>query len=74
MMDKKLIYHSTCFDQELLRRRLIMLNDNSIDYRTIDKSTLTQSRAPLSGYFEVEIHIGESDFDKACKLLIELNE
>lgn len=73
-MDKKYIFHSSCFDKELMRKQLIILNDNSIDYRTIDKSSLAQFRAPLSGHFEVEIHISETHFDKATELLIGLND
>lgn len=48
---------------------MIVLSDNSIDYKTIDKSSKIQFRAPLSGYFEVEIHIHENDIEKANQLL-----
>ncbi len=73
-MDNKYIFHSSCFEKELMRRCLIILNANSIDFKTIDKSTLPHFRAPLSGYFEIEIHINENDFERANKLLQEINE
>ena len=73
-MDKNYVFHSSCFDKEFFRKSLIILNENSIDYKTIEKSTKTQFRAPLSGYFEVEIHIRENDFEKASELLNEINE
>jgi hypothetical protein len=58
-MDKKYVFHSSCYDKELLLKRIILLNDNTIDFKTIEKSGKAQFRAPLSGYFEVEIHIIE---------------
>ena len=73
-MDNKYVFHSSCFDKEFFRKSLIILNENSIDYKTIEKSTKTQFRAPLSGYFEVEIHINENDFEKASELLNEIIE
>ncbi len=73
-MDKKYIFHSSCFDKELMRKQLIILNENAIDYTTVDKSSLAQFRAPLSGHFEVEIYISETHFDKASKLLLGLIE
>ena len=68
-MDKKYVFHNSCYDKELLLRQVIILKDNSIDFKTIEKSSKAQFRAPLSGYFEVEIHIIESDFEKASELL-----
>jgi len=68
-MNKKYIFHSSCFEKELLRKQLTILNDNLIDFKLVDNSSKTQYRAPLSGYFEVQIHIKENDFEKANKLL-----
>jgi len=73
-MDKKYVFHSSCYDKELLLKRIILLNDNTIDFKTIEKSGKTQFRAPLSGYFEVEIHIIEDDFEKASELLSTIDE
>lgn len=63
------LYYSTYYDKELLRMKTIVLNDNSIDYKLLPKSDHVHARAPLSGYFEMEIHISEKDFEKAEKLL-----
>ncbi len=71
-MKKKYIFHSSNFDKELLRKRIILLNDNSIDYKIITQSNKTHFRAPLSGYFEAEIHVLEKDFEKADQLLTSL--
>jgi hypothetical protein len=73
-MDKKYIFHSSCFDKEFFRRKLIILNENSINYKTNIKSENSHFRAPLSGFFEAEIHINENDFDKANELLKEIIE
>ncbi len=73
-MDKKYVFHSSCYDKELLLKKVILLNDNSIDFKTIEKSSKTQFRAPLSGYLEVEIHIVEDDFEKANELLSMIDE
>ncbi len=68
-MDGRYIFYSSFFDKELLRRVVMVLDENAIDYRTTEKSIKSHFRAPLSGYFEVEIHISEIDFDKADELL-----
>jgi hypothetical protein len=73
-MDKKYVFHSSCYDKELLLKRIILLNDNTIDFKTIEKSVKAQFRAPLSGYFEVEIHIIEDDFEKGSELLSKIDE
>jgi len=73
-MRKNYIFHSTCYDKELLRKQVICLNDNKIDYHLVNKESQTQARAPLSGYHETEIHICENDFEKADPLLKELIE
>ena len=73
-MNKKYIFHSTCFDRELFRLQLIALNDNGIDFKVVNKESRAHARAPLSGYFESEIHVGENDFEKADQLLKELIE
>jgi hypothetical protein len=41
---------------------------------TMEKSGKTQFRAPLSGYFKVEIYLIEDDFEKGSELLSTLNE
>lgn len=73
-MKKKYIFHSTCYDKELLRKQSIVLNDNRIDYRLVMKESRAHARAPLSGFFETEIHVYENDFEKADQLLRELIE
>lgn len=73
-MTTNYIFHSTCYDKELLRKQVICLNDNTIDYQLVDKETRTHARAPLGSYFEVEIHICENDFEKADLLLRDLIE
>lgn len=73
-MDKKYVFHSSCYDKELLLNQVFVLNENSIDFQTDDKSGKVQFRAPLSGYFEVEIHISEHDFERANELLSAFNK
>ena len=73
-MKKKYFFQSTCFDKELFRRQLIILNENSIDYQVVNKSNKTSVRAPLSSYFEAELLVTENDFEKAEQLLSQLIE
>lgn len=68
------IYHHTCFEKELLRKQMLLLNENSIDFKVIDRGITTRHRAPLSGYFSAEIHVIYKDFDTANKLLRSLIE
>lgn len=68
-MATKYIFHSTCYDRELFRKEEICLNDNGIDYQVEVKESRKQARAPLAGYFEVEILVSEKDFEKADRLL-----
>ena len=71
-MDNRYVFHSTCFDKELFRREIILLDDNNIDYKVTNKAYKSQARAPLSGYFESDLLILERDFEKAEKLLAEM--
>ncbi len=73
-MTKNYIFHSACFDKELLRKQVICLNDNRIDYQLVNNAGKTQARAPLGGYHETELHICENDFEKADHLLKDLIE
>jgi len=73
-MKRKYIFHSTCYDKELLRKQSIVLNDNGIDYRVVIKESKAHARAPLSGFFESEIQVYEDDFEKADQLLREVIE
>ncbi len=73
-MNNKYIFHSSCFDKELFRKQIIILNENTIKYKIIEISGKSQFRALLSGYFEVEIHILEKDFEKVNELLNSIND
>ena len=63
------IYHSTIYEKAIFRELLVLLDENSIDYKVFQKSNDGQFRAPLSAYFEAEIHVAESDFERADKLI-----
>ncbi len=68
------IFHSTCYDRELLRKEEICLNENHIDYQVEIKESRRQARAPLAGFFEGDIRINERDYDKADLLLKKIIE
>lgn len=68
-MKRTYIFYSACYDKELFRRQVIILNENSIDFKIINKSNPTSSRAPLSSFFEAEIHVAGIDYEKAERLL-----
>jgi hypothetical protein len=71
---EKYQYYSTFYYKEELRTYNIIFNDNAIDYKLTPKSDHVHARAPLSGYFEMEVYISENDFDKAAKLISEMDE
>ena len=73
-MHKKYIFHSTNYEKELFFKKVMLLTNHSIDFKTIEKSVKAQFRSPLSGHFEVEIHISEDDFEKATSLLNNLDD
>ena len=73
-MKKNYLFHSACFDRELLRKQIIILDENRLDYKVVNMENHRHARAPLSGYFESEIHICENDFKKADRLLKKLIE
>lgn len=73
-MKKNYIFHSSCFDKELFRKQLIILNENSIDYQVVNKSNAPSARAPLSSFFEAELFVAEIDFEKAEQLLSQIIE
>lgn len=66
---KEYIFYITFYDKELLRRAVILLSENNIDFQINDKTSSGSIRAPLSVYFEADIHIISSDFDRASALL-----
>ena len=63
-MDRKSIFYATVFNRELFRQQMILLNDHSIDYKVIDRSSGSDFRNLLRGYFETELHIAEVDYDR----------
>lgn len=73
-MSANYIFHSVCYDRELFRRQTILFDDSSIDYKFVIKSNPTSAKAPLSSFFEVEVYISESDFEKADSLLKSMPE
>ena len=73
-MEKKYHYLKTCFEKELLRQQSILLEENEIDYKIEIIKHKAHFRAPLSGYFESEIHVSKDDFEKAENLLVVFEE
>jgi hypothetical protein len=73
-MEKKYIFCNSCFDKELLRKQTIILNDNKVDYKIINKATNAQYRAPQSVYFEAEVHVLDKDFERTERLLNAIEE
>ena len=67
-------YLKTCFEKELLRQQSILLDENEIDYKIEIIKHKAHFRAPLSGYFESEIHVSENDYAKAENLLTVFKE
>jgi len=63
------IFLNTYYDKELLRRALIVLNQEGVDFRITDKSGRGSARAPLSAYVEADIMVLSSDFERASQLL-----
>ena len=68
-LPKNYIYYCTCFEIELLKKQTFLLSKNNIDFKVIQQSRAPQFRAPLSTYFEAEIHVLETDFERTADLL-----
>jgi hypothetical protein len=68
-MNKNFIFHSTCFNQVELRKKLIILKDNSIDFRIENHTGMGSFKAPLSVVSFVDILVEENNFQKADELL-----
>ncbi|MBN2807569.1 MAG: hypothetical protein JXR22_13000 [Prolixibacteraceae bacterium] len=73
-MEKKYRFFSTYYDKELLRKSILCLNEHQIDYQVQNVVDQVHARAPLSSYFEAELHIEENEFDRADELLKALLE
>ena len=73
-MNAGFVFLNACYDRELLRKITIAFDDNRIDFRLDKKGTVSQARAPLSGFFEAEIFVAENDFEKANSLWIAVTD
>lgn len=69
MSNKKFVHFRTYYDRELLRRAILQLEKENIEFNVSDRSHPGSSRAPLSGYTEVDILVPESDFERVTGLL-----
>jgi len=69
-MDKKeYVFLTTFFDKELLRKAILILEAEHLDFKMINKATHGSFRAPLSVFVEADIQVLSSDYEKAAKLL-----
>lgn len=73
-MSQKYLHYSTFYDKELLRKSLLCLNEHQMDYQLLNVVDQVHARAPLSSYFEAELHIREDEFERADELLKALLE
>ncbi len=70
-MAKKYVYHSTSFDKELAKMQIWVLVQNTIDFEIKRASLREQARSRVSGIYEFQIHVNESDYAKADSVLTE---
>ena len=73
-MNKEYIFHSTCYDRQLLRRIILEFNENTVEYRLENIADKSFARDPGGGYFETEIYILGQDFARADELVKRLSE
>lgn len=67
------LFHHSCFDREQYLKELNLFAEHEIKFQVNDHSGPIQFKSPACGYFEAEILIQESDFDRANDLLEGLN-
>ena len=69
MENKDYILYNTYYDKEVLRKVIILLNDEKIDFKILNKSTGGSFRAPQSVYVEADLMILRSDYQIAANLI-----
>ncbi len=74
MEEKEYAFLTTCYDKEILRRAILVLEKEHIDFKMINKTSHGSSRAPLSVYIEADIKVLSSDYERAAEILRELME
>jgi hypothetical protein len=65
---------TTIYDKEELRITLQSLSEGNVRFKLNDKSNPTSGRAPLSTYFEVDIHVEKSNYASAIEIVQEINK
>ncbi len=74
MEEKNYVFLTTFFDKEILRKAILVLKNEQIDFKMINKTSHGSSRAPLSVYIEADIKVLSSDFERAAEILEALME
>ena len=69
MGEKEYVFLTTYYDKEILRRTILVLEKEHIDFKMINKTSHGSSRAPLSVLIQADIQVLSSDYEKAAKLL-----
>lgn len=73
-MAKKYVYHSTSFEKQLTKMQIWVMVQNSIDFEIKRATIREQARSQMNGLYEFQIHVKESDYNKADQVLTEFLE
>ena len=74
MSKKEYIHLITYYDIGPVRKIVLLLDKEKIDFKAVNKSNQTNYRVPMSTYTEIDVMVNKNDFEKAEQVLKDFNE
>ena len=68
------IHLITYYDIGPVRKLVLLLEKEKIDFKAVNKSNQTNYRVPMSTYTEIDVMVNKDDFEKAEQILKDFNE
>lgn len=68
------IHLITYYDIGPVRKLVLLLEKEKIDFKAVNKSNQTNYRVPMSTYTEIDVMVNKNDFEKAEQVLKDYNE
>jgi hypothetical protein len=74
MSEEEYIHLITYYDIGPVRKIVLLLDKEKIDFKAVNKSNQTNYRVPMSTYTEIDVMVNKDDFEKAEQILKDFNE
>ncbi|MCD6233965.1 MAG: hypothetical protein J7K63_02850 [Candidatus Marinimicrobia bacterium] len=74
MKEDDYIYINTFYDFAFFRKLIVLLKQNDIDFKIVDKSGPTNFRVPSSTFSEIELWVFHKDLEKMLAILDSIND